>query len=75
MRIIVDLQGSQTPYSRYRGVGRYTIEIAKAMALNSRGHDIVFALNGAFPNTIENIRAEFNGILPQKKYKSLAAIL
>lgn len=69
MRIIVDLQGSQTPYSRYRGVGRYTIEIAKAMALNSRGHDIVFALNGAFPNTIENIRAEFNGILPQKNIK------
>lgn len=69
MRIVIDLQGAQTPFSRNRGVGRYTIELAKAMALNSMGHEIVLALNGAFPDTIEFIRAEFEGILPQENIK------
>ncbi len=65
MRIIIDMQGAQTPFSRNRGVGRYTIELVKAIALNSRGHEIILALNGAFPDTIEPIRAEFDEILSQ----------
>jgi glycosyltransferase involved in cell wall biosynthesis len=69
MRIVIDLQGAQTPFSRNRGVGRYTIELVKAMALNSMGHEIILALNGAFPDTIEAIRAEFDGILPQGNLK------
>ncbi|MHC1686994.1 MAG: glycosyltransferase family 4 protein [Methanothrix sp.] len=69
MRIVIDLQGAQTPYSRNRGVGRYTIELVKAMVLNPMGHEIVLALNGAFPDTIEAIRTEFNDILPQKNIK------
>ena len=69
MRIVIDMQGAQTSFSRNRGVGRYTIELVKAMALNSMGHEIVLALNGAFPDTIEAIRAEFDAILPQEKIK------
>lgn len=59
------MQGAQTPFSRNRGVGRYTIELAKAMARDPRGHDIILALNGAFPDAIDLIRAEFEGILTQ----------
>ncbi len=69
MRIVIDLQGAQTPFSRNRGVGRYTIELAKAMAQSSMGHEIVLALNGAFPDTIDAIRAEFDGVLPQENIK------
>ncbi len=69
MRIVIDLQGAQTPFSRNRGVGRYTIELAKAMAQNPMGHEIILALNGAFPDTIESIRAEFDETLPQENIK------
>jgi glycosyltransferase involved in cell wall biosynthesis len=69
MRIVIDMQGAQTPFSRNRGVGRYTIELVKAMALNPMDHEIVLALNGAFPDTIELIRAEFDNILPQEKIR------
>jgi glycosyltransferase involved in cell wall biosynthesis len=69
MRIVIDMQGAQTSSSRNRGVGRYTIELVKAMALNPMGHEIVLALNGAFPDTIEAVRAEFDTILPQENIR------
>ena len=63
------MQGAQTPFSGNRGVGRYTIELVKAMARNPRGHEIIPVLNGAFSDTIEAIRAEFEGILPPENIK------
>ena len=69
MRIVIDMQGAQTPYSRNRGVGRYTMALVKAMVQSPKGHEIVLALNGAFPDTIEAIRAEFDGILPQENIR------
>ncbi|HWQ19996.1 MAG TPA: glycosyltransferase family 1 protein [Methanotrichaceae archaeon] len=69
MRVVIDMQGAQTSFSKNRGVGRYTIELAKAIALNPRGHEIILALNGAFPDTIEAIRAEFEDILPPENIK------
>ena len=39
------------------------------MAQSPLGHEIILALNGAFPDTIEAIRAEFNGILPQENIR------
>ncbi|MEJ8854750.1 glycosyltransferase [Variovorax robiniae] len=64
MKIVIDMQGAQTE-SRYRGIGRYTIEFARAIIRNSREHEIILALNGLFPSTIEPIRAAFNDLLPQ----------
>jgi glycosyltransferase involved in cell wall biosynthesis len=69
MRIVVDMQGAQTSFSGKRGVGRYTMELVKAIALNPRGNEIILALNGAFPDTIETIRSEFSCILSQKNIK------
>lgn len=63
------MQGAQTSFSMNRGVGRYTIELAKAMAKNSGEHEILLALNGAFPQTIDAIRAEFDGLLPQENIR------
>ncbi|MEN4902076.1 glycosyltransferase family 1 protein [Luteimonas sp. TWI1437] len=63
MRIVIDLQGAQSE-SRYRGIGRYSLSLALAMARASRGHDIHLALNGSFVETVPAIRLAFDGVLP-----------
>ncbi|WP_140727024.1 glycosyltransferase family 4 protein [Pseudomonas sp. Hp2] len=65
MRLVIDLQGAQSE-SRYRGIGRYSLSLALAVARLHRGHDIHLALNGAFEDTIQPIRKAFSGLLPQK---------
>lgn len=65
MRIVIDLQGAQTE-SRYRGIGRYSLSLAKAMVkIAGNKHEFLIALNGAFAESIHDIRNEFEGILPQ----------
>lgn len=68
MRIIIDLQGAQAE-NRQRGIGRYTISLAKAIIRNAGKHEIMLALNGSFPETIEQIRADFADILPQENIR------
>jgi glycosyltransferase involved in cell wall biosynthesis len=63
MRIVLDLQACQSP-SRLRGIGRYSLELAKAMARRPCGHEIVVAMNGALSDTIEPIRTAFDGLVP-----------
>lgn len=62
MRIVIDLQGAQSE-SRYRGIGRYSLSLALAVARDNRGHDIHLVLNGAFVDTIAIIRKAFEGLL------------
>ena len=68
MRIVMDMQGAQTE-SRFRGIGRYTLSLAKALARNRGKYEIILALNGLFPDTIEPIRAAFDGLLPQENIR------
>lgn len=68
MRIVIDLQGAQTE-SRFRGIGRYTISLTQAIIRNRGEHEIILALNGLFPDTIEPIRATFNDLLPQENIR------
>lgn len=63
MRIVLDLQACQSP-SRLRGIGRYSLELAKAMACRPRGHEIVVTMNGALSDTVEPIRTAFDGLVP-----------
>src|SRR5450756_983685 len=65
MRIVVDMQGAQSE-SRFRGIGRYTMSLALAIARNRGEHEVILALNGLFPGTIEPIRAAFDGLFPQE---------
>lgn len=67
MRIVIDLQGAQSLDSRNRGIGRYSLHFAQALARNVSGHDIFIALNAAFADTVEPIRAAFDGLLPQER--------
>lgn len=68
MRIVIDMQGAQTE-SRFRGIGRYTLSLAHAIVHNRGEHEIILALSGLFPETIEPIRAAFNGFLPQENIR------
>ncbi len=68
MRIVIDMQGAQTE-SRFRGIGRYTLSQVKALIRNRGEHEIILALNGLFPDTIEQIRADFYDLLPQENIR------
>jgi glycosyltransferase involved in cell wall biosynthesis len=64
LRIVIDLQAAQSPGSRHRGIGRYSIALAKAMLRHRGRHEILIALNGMFPDTIGPLRETFSGLLP-----------
>lgn len=68
MRIVIDLQGAQCG-SRYRGIGRYSLALAQAMVRNRGDHEVIIALSGLFPETIEPLRAAFDELLPQKNIR------
>lgn len=68
MRIVIDMQGAQTE-SRFRGIGRYTIAFAQAVVRHRGEHEVILALNGLFPDTVEPIRAAFDGLLPQESIR------
>lgn len=68
MRIVLDMQGAQSE-SRFRGIGRYSLSFAQAVARNRGPHDVYLALSGLFPDTIEPIRAAFDGMLPQENIR------
>lgn len=68
MRLVIDLQGAQTE-SRFRGIGRYSVSLAQAMARNAGDHDVWVAINGAFPEGIEDIRAALDGLLPENRIR------
>ncbi|HEV8501173.1 MAG TPA: glycosyltransferase family 1 protein, partial [Casimicrobiaceae bacterium] len=46
MRLCLDLQGAQTE-SRFRGIGRYTAGLARALIATAGQHDVILLLNGA----------------------------
>ncbi len=62
MRIVIDLQGAQCD-SRFRGIGRYSLSLALAMARNAGKHDVWLALNSAFPQSIFDLRETFAGLV------------
>ncbi|ADH91039.1 glycosyl transferase group 1 [Ancylobacter novellus DSM 506] len=65
MRIVIDLQGAQGDNCR-RGIGRYSLELALGIARHRGEHEVLIALNGHFRDTIEDIRAAFDGVLPRE---------
>lgn len=68
MRIVIDLQGAQTE-SRFRGIGRYSLSLARAVARNRGDRDVLVVLNGLFPETIAPIRDAFDGLLPRDRLR------
>ena len=79
MRIVLDLQVCQTEDGG-GAMGRYSLSLARAIALQANEHEIVVALNRRFPATIEPLRLAFDGLLPRDRIavfsvpRSIAAI-
>ena len=68
MRIVIDMQGAQTD-SRFRGIGSYTLSLVKALLENNKGDEIILALNGTLPDSIEFIRSSFVALIPEKNIR------
>ena len=70
MRIAIDMQGAQTS-SRFRGIGRYTMGLARAIARSAvqSGDQVFLVMNGRLGEGIDVIREEFRGIVPDDSFK------
>ncbi|HYC42800.1 MAG TPA: glycosyltransferase [Noviherbaspirillum sp.] len=68
MRIVIDMQGAQTD-SRFRGIGRYSMSLALAVARNAGDHEIWLVLNAALPQSIPDIRRAFSGLVPKERIR------
>ncbi|HSD00386.1 MAG TPA: glycosyltransferase family 1 protein, partial [Casimicrobiaceae bacterium] len=63
MRLVVDLEACQTA-SRLRGIGRYSLALADALARAPGPHQMSFVLNAAFPESVEWLRDRFADVVP-----------
>ena len=68
MRIVLDLQGAQSE-SRFRGIGRYSLALAEAIAREANQHEIWLALSGRFPESIDPLRARFANLVPAERIR------
>jgi glycosyltransferase involved in cell wall biosynthesis len=66
MRIVLDLQACQAS-SMHRGIGRYSMALALAMARNSAGHELRIVLNEDYPDSVATVRKAFDGLIPQSQ--------
>jgi glycosyltransferase involved in cell wall biosynthesis len=69
MRIVLDLQGAQSDTSRFRGIGRYSLALAEAMAREAGRHEVWLVLNGRILDSIEPLRAEFARLIPSERIR------
>lgn len=67
MRIVIDYQAAQTKGSKNRGIGRYSRALVKHMIQISSGkNDFFLLLNNSFPESVQDIRNEYDGIIPSE---------
>ena len=66
MRVLVALQGAQTE-SRNRGIGRYSLSLARAMAAAQGAHDLWICLNASFLDTVDPLKPAFTGVVPPER--------
>ncbi len=58
MEILIDLQGCQSA-SRFRGIGRYSLALVKAIVRNRGTHSVKLLLNGLYPEGLDELRLAF----------------
>lgn len=66
MKIVLDLQGAQS-HSRFRGIGRYTLSMAKAFAAEAGHHELWLALNGRQDESSNRLVEQFSGLVPRER--------
>jgi glycosyltransferase involved in cell wall biosynthesis len=73
MRIVIDLQGSQTE-SRFRGIGRYSTALAQAILRRAGSHDIWLALNAQLGESVDAVYANFRGLMQESRIVQFRAL-
>lgn len=66
MRIVLDMQGAQTE-SRFRGIGRYSIALARAMVRQAGTYDVCLVLNAGLAEGAEAVERAFADLLPPQR--------
>ncbi len=69
MRIVIDLQGAQSPANGKRGIGRYASSLTEAIARAAQGHELVLALNGQFGDAVDQVMEKFDGLVERKNFR------
>src|ERR1700683_132390 len=73
MRIAIDLQSCQSG-SRLGGIGRYSLELCKAMALVATDHDLFVVLSNLIPETEADVRSALASYVPQDQIRVFNAV-
>lgn len=66
MKIVLDMQGAQSN-SRLRGIGRYTLSMAKAFAKEAVDHELWLMLNGRQDDSSADLLMQFDGLIPRER--------
>lgn len=67
MRILIDLQAYQSG-SRERGIGRYALEMTKALLVGPGRHEYRVIVNGAMPQSIQELQSALAHILSRDSF-------
>lgn len=68
MRIVIDLQGAQTE-SRFRGIGRYSLSLTKAIVQEAGAHEVWIALNAQLPDSVALLQQELASLVPESRLR------
>lgn len=68
MRILIDLQACQSTGSRHRGIGRYSLSLAQAMARNAGSHEMHLLLNSLFADSLSPVQQAFDGLIAHRHF-------
>jgi glycosyltransferase involved in cell wall biosynthesis len=73
MHIVIDLNATQGE-SRFRGIGRYSLSLARALAIEAkhRKHRVSLVMSDMFPESVPTLRAAFEGIVDQSNISIFA---
>lgn len=73
MRLVIDLQGAQGS-SRHRGIGRFSRELALAMARDPGPHEPIILVNDVMPEAASSLSEEFSCLLPRSSIRSFRGL-
>ncbi|CAI2401172.1 D-inositol-3-phosphate glycosyltransferase [Serratia ficaria] len=67
MHILIDVQGYQSE-SKFRGIGRSTLAMSRAIIKNAKHHRVSILLNGMFPlSNVSDLKNCYKDILPEEE--------
>lgn len=67
LRLLLDLQGAQSN-SRLRGIGRYSLSMAKAFAEAATKHEVWVSLNGRHDESSDLIIEQLSPFVPRQRF-------